>query len=95
VTDELSSIEKYVNNTDRMLFAAATYGLLIAEGEISIPHSLEMNVTVSRINPLGNIYPYGMNLIKSLDGASVELNMACAIIYVITFSYKCRSVDDG
>lgn len=95
VTDELSSIEKYVNNNDRMLFAAATYGLLIAEGEITIPHSLEMNVTVSRTNPLGDIYPYGMNLIKSLDGACVELNMACAIIYVITFSYTCRSVDDG
>jgi hypothetical protein len=95
VTDELSSIEMYVNNTDRMLSAAATYGLLIAEGEISIPHSLEMNVTVSRINPLGNIYPYGMDLIKSLDGARVELNMASAIIYVITFSYTCRSVDDG
>ena len=94
-TDELTSIEKYVNNNDRMLFAAATYGALIAEGELSVPHSVEMSITISRDNPLGNIYPHGLDLIKSVNGTSVELNMACAIIYAITFSYTCRSTDDG
>lgn len=94
-TDELTSIEKYVNNNDRMLFAAATYGALIAEGELSVPHSVEMSITISRNNPLGNIYQYGLDLIKSVNGTSVELNMASAIIYVITFSYTCRSADEG
>ena len=94
-TDEFTSIEKYVNNNDRMLFACATYGLLIAEGELSVPHSVEMSITISRNNPLGNIYPHGLDLIKSVNGTRVELNMASAIIYVITFSYTCRSTDDG
>jgi hypothetical protein len=91
----LSLLEKYMNDTERVLKTVAAHGCLIAEGELSIPHSKEMEITISRKNPKGATFSLGLNLVKSVKGNNLELNTVFGVIYVATFTHSVKTKDNG
>jgi hypothetical protein len=91
----LTILEKYMNDTERVLKTVAAHGCLIAQGELSIPHSKEMEITISRKNPKGATFSLGLNLIKSVKGNNLELNTVFGIIYVATFTHSVKTKETG
>lgn len=91
----LTILEKYMNDTDRVLKTVAAHGCLLAQGELSIPHSKEMEITISRKHPKGATFSLGLNLIKSVKGNNLELNTVFGIIYVASFKHSLKTKESG
>ena len=97
LNQNIGSTEETELHNNEILRIISENGILLSEGNLTVPHSTEMEITIERPNPKGNTLFSGLlNIFKiGKECSSVIKEYSGMMIYVISFSYKSEPAEKG